>query len=669
MPSGSCHLIPFMCLSNSITLNRAPFAFAIATAMVVLSGAPGNAASSAAAGRTLPGIDPSRVSQITTWLVPDPVHFAPSFDDRAFWGALANLPAAGSLLAVARKATREPVPELTDALYSEFKKTGNRNSYERPANQRTERLAALVLAEGLIGNGTNRRWLAPIETELAAILDEPTWAVPAHIRSRKTRADAYDYVDLAAAARAWTLATADWLLGDRLQPATRERIRREIRARVVAPWLERVRTRDVRDFWWMNVDHNWNAVCNAGVVGAALILAESPGERATLIAAYEALTPYYINGFANDGFCHEGLGYWSYGFGHYLLGGELIRLNTNGRVDLLAEPKVVRIASFARNWEIANGIYAAFGDAWTHSTVASWSAPFIAARFGADAAPNAENTVDFLQRHNLGAQLYRSLFCLSYPIKIRKPHALALRNWFPDGGALVARSNPATAGLSVALKGGHNGQAHNHNDLGSFVVVHDGSLVLSDLGADDYVKDTFGPLRYTSGVMNSFGHPVPRVAGQLQRTGADAIAISVRADFTSESDIWSMDLTSAYDVPALDRLTRTFTFVRAGGGRLEIVDRVRFSTPQTFGNAVILLPGQQWNSTHEAGFRVKSDDKTVDITFHASGGDIVLNEEPVHGIVPDSPPKGIRVGLDLRHPAREAEIRLVITPSMVESHP
>lgn len=51
---------------------------------------------------------------------------------------------------------------------------------------------------------------------------------------------------------------------------------------------------------------------------------------------------------------------------------------------------------------------------------------------------------------------------------------LALRNWFPDGQMLVSRPAPKTAcRLSVAMKGGHNAEKHNHNDVGTYVVTLD----------------------------------------------------------------------------------------------------------------------------------------------------------------------------------------------------
>lgn len=40
--------------------------------------------------------------------------------------------------------------------------------------------------------------------------------------------------------------------------------------------------------------------------------------------------------------------------------------------------------------------------------------------------------------------------------------------------------------VGVAAKGGHNGESHNHNDLGTFVLEAEGEEPLADLGAGEY---------------------------------------------------------------------------------------------------------------------------------------------------------------------------------------
>jgi hypothetical protein len=628
----------------------------LATAMRVLVTLPALTGLSA---RSLAEIPPARVAEIASWLEETPSGFVPSFADRSFWAEQAKLPAADTLLAEAKQRAGEPVPELTEELYAEFKRSGRRDTFEKPFAARSERLALFTLAQGLTDDGS---WLPLIETELAAILDEPSWAAPAHAADLPDWASARTRVDLAASARAWTLATADGLLGDRLQPETRARIRSETRSRVLAPCLERFRAGDQRDYWWMKGTNNWNAVCHAGVTGAALLLEEDRGERAEFVAAFEADTTYFINAYPDDGYCEEGMGYWVYGFGHYIMGAQAIRRATGGHVDLLDDPKVARIAAFSRRWAMTNGVYAAFGDVSLRQTCPAWLHDFVAGRFGAGAPVGVTG---FMHRHPLGTQLYATAFDLSLPRKpAEESGALPLRDWFPEGGALVVRPASADVALSAAMQGGHNARPHNHNDIGSFVVVTHGVPVLSDLGADDYVRDTFGPKRYTSEVMNSFGHPVPMVAGQLQRTGRDARGVTVRTEFTAERDVWELDLTSAYDVPTLERLTRTFVFTRADGGSLEIVDHVRFSEPQTFGSALVLPPKRNWEQTPESGLLVRTDKAALRVSYSTDGPTaLVVTSAPVHGIVPDRPAKGTRIGIDLGEPVTEATLRILITPA------
>ena len=166
--------------------------------------------------------------------------------------------------------------------------------------------------------------------------------------------------------------------------------------------------------------------------------------------------------------------------------------------------------------------------------------------------------------------------------------------------------------------------------------------------------------------MNSFGHPVPRVAGRLQRGGSEARAVTVRTAFTDAADTWEIDLTRAYDVPELERLTRTFVFSRAGGGRLEIRDHVVFRTPQAFGSALIMRPDQKWEAAGADGCLVHGRAASVDVRWTASAdghaATVTMREEPVFGIVPEEGPKALRIGIDLAAPVREATLIQVVTP-------
>jgi hypothetical protein len=72
--------------------------------------------------------------------------------------------------------------------------------------------------------------------------------------------------------------------------------------------------------WWIVRDNNWNQVCHAGMVAAALILAEEEPELATqTIARAIDKIPIAMATYAPDGAYPEGPSYWGYGTGFNLM--------------------------------------------------------------------------------------------------------------------------------------------------------------------------------------------------------------------------------------------------------------------------------------------------------------------------------------------------------------
>ncbi len=165
---------------------------------------------------------------------------------------------------------------------------------------------------------------------------------------------------------------------------------------------------------------------------------------------------------------------------------------------------------------------------------------------------------------------------------------LPIRTWFPDAQVLISRGvwPERTMRLSIAIKGGHNNELHNHNDVGSYAIMLDGAEMGGDPGGEVYTRRTFSKDRYVSKVLNSYGHPVPVVGGQLQKGGRSAAAKVLKTDFSDAKDEIVLDCTAAYAVPALKSLVRTMTFNRVNG-TITITDAVSFSEPTSFEVPVI----------------------------------------------------------------------------------
>jgi hypothetical protein len=596
-------------------------------------------------------ISAQRVQEIAAMLSAEPVGVGRPASDRAVWDALAREEAFQSRVAQAERLLTEPIPEQPDDLYLDFSRTGNRDRWQGVANQRRTRVTVLTLAECVENQG---RFIAALEAVVAALCAERTWVMPAHDTTLANFEGKVVDVDLASSALAWNLATADWLLGDKLSPETRALIRENVRRRALDPCLAMVRG-ERNPNWWLLTTNNWNAVCLAGVTGAALAQAETVEERALFVAAAEHYSLNFLKGFTPDGYCSEGLGYWNYGFGHYVLLAETIHQTTGGQVDLFARGSVQAPAAFGAQIEIINGVNPAFADCGIGSRPAADIMWFVNRRYGLglsgyDAQPKG------------GGSLFEAmLYSLPNSASAREPAPVSanagLRTWFEHAGILIARPDLGGAcRMGVALKGGHNAEHHNHNDVGSYVVALGTQTPLLDPGSERYTARTFSAKRYESNVLNSFGHPVPRVAGQLQRTGREAQARVLEATFTDTADTLKLDLKSAYDVPELETLERTFVYSREGEGALTVTDHVVYTAPQAFGTALVTCGSYREIAPGE--LNVYDFDEAVRVQVEASAGFAVQGEE----IHEDTSRVPTRIGLDLTQPVTEAAITVRITP-------
>jgi len=235
-----------------------------------------------------------------------------------------------------------------------------------------------------------------------------------------------------------------------------------------------------------------------------------------------------------------------------------------------------------------------------------------------------------------------------------------LRDWFSDAGILICRPRPDQPnGLGAALKGGHNAEHHNHNDVGSFVVALAHDTPLLDPGAEVYTRRTFSSRRYESNVLNSFGHAVPRVAGKLQRPGREAAAKVLQASFSDAQDTLRLDLRSCYPVRELTKLVRTFEFSRQNRGSLTVTDEVQCQSPCSFETALVTL--SPWKTLKDDTLVVGEGASAVRVVI--SAGPHRFRLEPVE-IKEDLRIRRlpVRLGIVLAEPVSEAAVQVRIVP-------
>ena len=603
-------------------------------------------------------VDPARVAAIEAMLADKPFVPGPAITDRPAWATLAAAKPFAHAVADAEAAVARPTPEMTADVYGEYLKTGTRTKhYAAVRADRHDRIATYAMAECIEDKG---RFIKPLQDAIRAVCGEPTWTYNFHDPKLDYWNRRAVFVDLGAFMPAQDMTTAAVLLGDRLDAPTRTLIHDECVRRIIDPYIASL-TGTGPALWWMDNNANWNAVCTYGVVGVALATAIDRHDRALILAGAELHMRTYLGGFGGDGYCAEGMGYWNYGFSHYLWLAELASQATHGQLDLFDIPGAKLAAMYPARMAIVNGVTPAYADG------------------GGGGAPDQTTFTFATRRYRTGVQSWQLPTLVSHQqvleatLLMSSPNAATaeqaqmpvpcyppapLRDYFEHSGILTCRP-PAGGTFGVSLKGGNNDEPHNHNDLGTFVVVRGDQPLILDPGGSPYTIKTFSKDRYENPMLSSFGHPVPRLAGALQRPGKSAAAKVIRADFADAADTYELDLTSAYGVPSLTSFHRAFRYGRDDGGSLRVTDTVAFTSPQTYESALITYGS--WRQEPDGSLMIWQKGQAVRVavdaggqTWHAAGAEFGPNAKR---------PTRIAIGLD--QPMTAATVVLTITPAPV----
>ena len=405
------------------------------------------------------------------------------------------------------------------------------------------------------------------------------------------------------------------------------------------------------------------------MLACALRLKEDPRERAWYVGVVEKLIRHSEDGFEPSGFYLEGVAYWVYGFSHYILAAELVRAVTGGGIDWLKQPRVEAVSHFGYRMEIQDKAYPTFADCKRDVLPAQWIMHWLNNRKDPEREVRVTGTptAAFDPIHYQFAEIIHML--LFHQVDLNQAYAgdevRGLREWFEDVQFLICRPRPGgQSRMAATFKGGHNGANHNHNDLGTFTVLLGREELLTDPGAEVYTKRTFSVQRYEGNLLNSFGHPVPVVNGELQfpdatyhRTGygRDAYTLVVDSSFTDDRDRVIIEMDRAYKVPTLMNLIRAFTFDRTGSGSVEVCDKVKYSEPGSFETALITYGDWDWDG--QGTLRVSMGEEAMLVEVSSEGGEL----EFAHCVIKESSTP-TRLSWRLKKPVLEAEIRFRVIP-------
>ncbi|MEJ3656459.1 heparinase II/III family protein [Actinomycetes bacterium KLBMP 9759] len=477
--------------------------------------------------------------------------------------------------------------------YAAYPRRGERNPYEDVVRSRLGRiarataLAAVRPATDAIDDVADGTWL---------VAEQSTWCWPAHDDAfTRTAAvvPALDrpFLDLGAAETAATLAVATSVLGDQLDaayPGLRERLADEVRHRVLDPF----RTR--RDWHWLGLEgnvHNWNPWIHGNLVVAALAFDRPEQQAETLGMCVEGIDRY-LAALPADGGIDEGGDYWWHGACRALEALDVLdRVHRAGLFDLVA---VDELLAFPHRMQISAQWNLSFSDAEPRPRgEVPW---FRLRRWGerrglADVVAHAAAQA-VAAPVPLDSGAVRLLDALLEPTPTRVPdpalplpRSVELRSI----GLAAARERAGSSeGLLVSIKAGHNGQNHNHLDLGAVEIAVDGVPVVVDAGRPTYDSRTFSARRYELWPMRSEWHSTLRPRGLDQEPGEQWTAPIDGGDEGARAT-WHVDLSRAYPLAAGELLTRQVTLDRTNA-TVTVHDRWRLDGEQAT-SAVLILHG------------------------------------------------------------------------------
>ncbi len=450
-------------------------------------------------------------------------------------------------------------------LYSE----DSRDPYKIPYYHRREVLTWLVMAECVEHRG---RFLPDIINGIYLTCEETTWLDPAHaltdyavntsVKELLPNPES-DMICLFSAATGLHLAWVYYLLREELDafcPLICQTIRLVVDRKLLNPYSER------NDYWWLTFGNNWNTDINNKIIRMATILVDDEDRLRKILEKTVWSVDCYFKEYPCDGGCEEGTSYWHANMAAEYL--KWLKYATFGQVDPFGQEQLRNIAAYEWNMYVGDNNYVTVSDSHLDFTrertevlyeigALSGLEPLkiMAAHRGLPRVTDAETTwtMDVLPRlfpeYDLAAELDKySKIPLTFPKSF----------WYDSIQTAIWREKDTVGGLFFTLKGGHNEELHNHNDVGNFALYHNCQPVIIDAGIGEYTNTAFSPERYTIWAMNSKYHNVPWIGGVEQTAAREARAV----DVTHTDNTVTMDLAPAYADPTILHWIRNVEYDR-----------------------------------------------------------------------------------------------------------
>ncbi|HLP72068.1 MAG TPA: heparinase II/III family protein [Bacteroidales bacterium] len=336
----------------------------------------------------------------------------------------------------------------------------------------------------------------------------------------------------------------DWLYND-MDSESRE----FIRAGLIKLGLEEGRKAYFTSYpynWWRTVDHNWNQVCNGGLLIGALAVAESDSTYALSMVPKSIDNLHYaLASYAPDGVWPEGPGYWGYATSYTAYAVWALKTALGSTFGLTDYEGMSETGYFPLYTAGPAGYLLNYADAGERSKLGAPSELM----WLANAYTNPVFS-DFVENQlsSRSPDVWHIIWYRPFP----STAFTAKTDMFLNGKVSLFCSRSEwnnTNALFIGVKAGYNQANHAHLDIGNFEFDALGERWVRDLGSDDYnlpgyfSTGTTGK-RWTYYRISSLSHNVPVLGGANQNIYATSHFISTSVDVAEPFGI--IDLTEAY---------------------------------------------------------------------------------------------------------------------------
>ena len=459
------------------------------------------------------------------------------------------------------------IPILPLSLYREFIVNGNRSRFDDAFFKRRSMLFVLSMAEAIERKG---RFIEKMADVMFAIFEESTWVISAHARDDTTgKGDGVPHIyggnytptlDLFSAVTGANIAIACYFHKnelDKISTTICERAEYELDERIFKAFL-------TRREWWSgmlskNTTNNWTTWIVLNVLTAVLFIGNLPKTKVVAILDKAMIClDNFTSGYPADGGCDEGPAYWGCAGNTYMTCLSVMYDLTGGKLNLYDHPFVKDIVEYITKVHIDGHFYINFADSRPLISYSGKDMGVLAEKTNSDLLWSLSAYLKSLERNeseasfSYGPMPYESLSQLNFDLSVNPTSSCKKEKttWLHGLKIMVARqTEESNKGLCLAIKGGHNDESHNHNDVGSFIIYDNGKPLFIDIGTETYTKFTFDPNhRYNIWYITSAYHNLPTIGGVMQHQGRSYA--STNEVFSEENQSLSLELKNAYPTDA-----------------------------------------------------------------------------------------------------------------------